>query len=83
MEDWPLAVCDGRTVKKSSLIEADVVRRDYISSNMFLKYDEDHKWHYLDKQQANEILIFKQFDTRIDVDARCKMVSELFPCPCY
>lgn len=81
VEDWPLAVCDGRTVKKSSLIEADVVRRDYVSSNMFLKYDEAHKWHYLDKQQMDEVLIFKQFDTRTDVDAHCEMVSKLLSCP--
>ena len=72
VEDWPLAVCDGRTVKQSSLVEADVVRRNYISSNIFLMYDQGQKWHYLHKQQSDEVLIFKQFDTRLDVSARRK-----------
>ena len=74
VEDWPLAVCDGSTVKNNSLVEADIVRRDYESSNIFLTYDTDHRWHYLDRQQADEVLIFKQFDTRADVKANCELL---------
>ena len=50
------------------------MRRDYESSNIFLTYDTDHKWHYLDRQQADEVLIFKQFDTRADVKANCELL---------
>ena len=79
VEDWPLAVCDGSTVKQSNLVEADVVRRDNVSSNMFLTYEKDHKWHYLEKHRADEVLIFKQFDTRTDVNARCKLITSVLP----
>ena len=57
------------------LIEVDVVRHDFISPNMFLTYEKRHKWHYLLKQRVDEVLIFKQFDTKPDIKARCKSDS--------
>ena len=30
---------------------------------MYMMHRENHKWYFLKKQDVNEVLIFKQFDT--------------------
>ncbi|MCJ1361286.1 hypothetical protein MMC16_000384 [Acarospora aff. strigata] len=75
VEDWPLAICDGSTIDMEDLIETDTVRRDYIGSNMFALHRETQAWYYLHKQQADEVLIFKQFDSHPDVEARCMLLE--------
>ena len=64
VEDWPLALCDGSTVSlQDDLVETDNIRRTYQSANMYMMHRENHKWCFLKKQDVNEVLIFKQFDT--------------------
>jgi hypothetical protein len=74
VEDWPLAVCDGSTVDDNDLLETDIVRRDFrehVGANMFALHRERYRWYYLSRQQPDEVLIFKQFDTESGVKARC------------
>ncbi|PSS22369.1 hypothetical protein M430DRAFT_137540 [Amorphotheca resinae ATCC 22711] len=73
VEDWPLAVCDGSTVDDNDLLETDIVRRDFrehVGANMFALHRERYRWYYLSRQQPDEVLIFKQFDTESGVKAR-------------
>jgi hypothetical protein len=72
VEDMPLAVCDGSTVRQGDLVETDHVRSSYIGSTMYLIDDERHRWHYVSKQTPDEVLVFKNFDSASDVAARCK-----------
>ena len=73
VEDWPLAVCDGTTVDASALVETDIVRIGSLSSNMFAMHRSRNRWYYLHQQKPGEVLIFKQFDTKSEVEARCEL----------
>lgn len=39
---------------------------------MYGLYSPDHKWYYLHHQTPEEILLFKIFDSDLDVPAKCK-----------
>ncbi|TEY29811.1 hypothetical protein BOTCAL_0918g00040 [Botryotinia calthae] len=78
VEDWPLALCDGSTVSlQDDLVETDNIRRTYQSANMYMMHRENHKWYFLKKQDVNEVLIFKQFDTEETQAEVCPHVSFL------
>lgn len=70
VEDWPLAVCDGRTVDGSDLVETDHVRRHYSGSTLYLMRNPAQRFYYMSKQSKNEVLIFKNFDSKPDVGAK-------------
>ncbi|KAI0892893.1 hypothetical protein F4806DRAFT_505357 [Annulohypoxylon nitens] len=69
--DWPLALCDGRTIRDSDLIECDHIRRHYIGSTMYLLDNPEHRWYYMSNQSPEEIMIFKNFDSSKCVGACC------------
>ncbi len=75
VEDWPLAICDGSTVKQSDLVEADHIRRHYMGSTMYLMPEENQKFYYMSRQNKEDVLIFKNFDSSPDVRARCKYTN--------
>ncbi|KFY05586.1 hypothetical protein V492_08433 [Pseudogymnoascus sp. VKM F-4246] len=64
VENWPLAVSDGSTIQESNLIETDRIRRNFTGCTMFLLHDERVKWHYMSRQDNNELLMFKSFDSK-------------------
>jgi hypothetical protein len=62
--DWPLAVCDARTVNlERDCIALDVVSRDFYTENYQLYPNDNYKWYYLNNQKADEVMIFRQTDT--------------------
>ncbi|KAI0153294.1 hypothetical protein GGR57DRAFT_513129 [Xylariaceae sp. FL1272] len=69
VEQWPLAVCDGRTVKFEDLVETDSIQQGSNSSVYYAKYAAGQKWYYLDRQTPEEALIFKHFDSDPGVSA--------------
>lgn len=72
MEDWPLAVCDGQTVDGRDLVETDHVRRQYSGSTLYLMRNPNQRFFYMSKQSKDEVLIFKNFDSKPEVKAKCK-----------
>jgi hypothetical protein len=57
-------MCDVQTVDSATdLIETDVIFRDGYTENMSVYSNPNMKWYYLNKQGAEEILIFRQSDT--------------------
>lgn len=72
MEDWPLAVCDGQTVDESDLVETDHVRRQYSGSTLYLMRNPNQRFFYMSKQCQDEVLIFKNFDSKSEVIAKRK-----------
>ncbi len=38
VEEWPLAFCDGRTVKEDDLVASDNIRSRYVGENLFARY---------------------------------------------
>ena len=73
VEDWPLAICDGSTVGSGDLVETDHVRRHYTGSTMYLKHNQSQRFYYMSSQSKNDVLIFKNFDSRRGVKGKCKL----------
>ena len=44
VETWPLALCDGRTVSQSSLVEADRIRRKYTGGTTWVLEEPGLEW---------------------------------------
>jgi len=75
IEEWPLAVCDSRTVNDRLMIatlrhaphrEEPSFEYSRQSETNHACYDSNHKWFYFSKMTQNEILIFKNYDTLKD-----------------
>jgi len=63
LTDWPLAVCDARTVEESDLIATDIVRRTVFNENYQVYYNEKQEWWYLSEQRSDEIMVFCQAES--------------------
>jgi len=64
LRDWPLALCDPRSVASTDLQARDTVKRDSFIETYQLHYNSGHKWYYLSDQMPNEALVFLQADSR-------------------
>lgn len=63
--DYPLALCDGRTVVPEKDLEPqDIIDRNEVLENVHIYHRPQHRWHYLSGQQDCELLVFRQADTR-------------------
>lgn len=69
VRNWPLAICDGRTVEPSDLVMADRVRRDFVSESVWSMENDQHKWYYLPEQKTDEVTLVKIVDTSTDVES--------------
>jgi hypothetical protein len=57
-------MCDVQSVNPATdLIDTDVIFREGHTENMSVYANPKMKWYYLNKQLADEILIFRQSDT--------------------
>ena len=83
VESFPLAVCDGRTIRPKDLVATDLVyegddggafsraqRPDSIGEVFNLAHNPEHGWFYFPRMEREEILLFKCFDSAIDGRAR-------------
>ncbi|CAK7237884.1 hypothetical protein SBRCBS47491_010190 [Sporothrix bragantina] len=62
--DWPLAVCDARTVDFArDTMAGDVVDRNQVFENTQVHFDERQMWYYLQNQTPDEVIIFKNADS--------------------
>lgn len=73
VKQWPLAVCDGSTVQTEKMIATDHVRRQYAGCTLYALSDPGMKWYYMKDQMDNEVLLFKNFDSRPNV-AKCNFL---------
>lgn len=62
--DWPLALCDVRSVKKGDIVPMDEVHANDVLESQQVIYRSSQRWHYLSNQQPYELLIFKAADWR-------------------
>ncbi|KAK9802077.1 putative Methyltransferase [Seiridium cardinale] len=64
--DWPLGLCDWRTVDRDSEVEhQDVVFNDRYSENARIYYGPKHQWYYFKDLQDDEVIVFRQSDSAI------------------
>jgi hypothetical protein len=81
VEDWPLAICDGRTVQQCDLVASDVVRRRYIGETLFVLHSPEYQWYYLPEQRKEEVTLLKIYDNSKDIEAKSMVIlplSDLF-----
>ncbi|KAF2736408.1 putative CmcJ-like methyltransferase [Polyplosphaeria fusca] len=65
LSDWPLAVCDSRTLNPpKNCIATDVVEREGYTENYQVYYHPDMKFHYISGQSDKEVMVFRQTDTK-------------------
>lgn len=62
----------------SDLVETDHVRRHYSGSTLYLMHNPAQRFYYMSQQSKNDVLIFKNFDSKSDVGAKCKDNSPFF-----
>jgi hypothetical protein len=68
--DMPLAVCDASTVKPEHLIATDLIYRNRVGEVYSVVYDAGHRWHYVPRMEADEVLLLKCYDSETDGRAR-------------
>jgi len=70
-QDLPLAVCDLRTVNPDDAVCADTIldfpgSRSGTREVMLFRFNRDHLWYVFEDMTADELLIFKAFDSSMD-----------------
>lgn len=67
LNDWPLTFCDASTVDTASDIEpADLLYPDLATENYQVYFRPQFKWYYLSNHRTDEMIVFKQADTKQD-----------------
>lgn len=86
-QDWPLAVCDGRTVTneetasntlfvvdkfpEGAALTAPVENEDQMIAATIFRYRPRHRWWYFSNMAADDVLLFKFQDSDHSVTWRC------------
>ncbi|KAL2036840.1 hypothetical protein N7G274_010383 [Stereocaulon virgatum] len=71
VEDCPLALCDGSTIRGSDLVICDNIQKTRLGETLLPLYNPDTKWYYLNGQHNDEVTVIKIFDSDADVAASC------------
>lgn len=73
---YPMAVCDGRSIDVSKLIETDMIRGDYTGTMLYPRYNvnDTYRWYYMSGQDIEDVLLFKGFDTKDD-GVKCRWLT--------
>lgn len=65
MTDWPLGLCDPKSIDASLDLEpTDLVFAQSMTETMNLYWRSSHRWYYLSHQLPTEATIFRQADCR-------------------
>jgi len=70
LRDAPLAVCDARSVDPGDLVPSDLVYRDRVGETYSVTYNPAHRWYYVPEMRADEALLLKCCDSKMDGRAR-------------
>lgn len=68
--NWPLALCDARSIDASDLVPADLVYADKVGETYSFVHNPSHRWFYFPELSPEEVLLLKIFDSRTDGTAR-------------
>lgn len=68
--DAPLALCDARTVSTLDMVAGEV-RYPHRTGDIYLmRHSPWHRWYFYSAMRRNEVLVFKQYDTRVNGTSR-------------
>lgn len=66
--DWPLALCDARTLHHTSdTVVADVVYHNRFTENEFVYHNKAQEWWYVSDLEDSEIIMFLQKDSNSSI----------------
>lgn len=75
-QDYPLALCDGRTVAANDLVPIDYLQdaggRDGVVRSWGCRYSPRHQWWFFPDMTLDEMIVFKGFDSTRP-DAPCTL----------
>lgn len=63
VEDWPLAICDARTVNTADLVELEFVTEELVKLSYLARWNEKYRFYYLSEMTNRDACIFKIFDS--------------------
>jgi hypothetical protein len=66
-QDWPLALCDARSVGEGKLAPTDIVYPDRRGEIYGLRHAPRQRWWYYPDMRLDEALLIKCYDSRTDV----------------
>ncbi|KAG0640046.1 hypothetical protein HOY80DRAFT_885307 [Tuber brumale] len=66
IEDHPLAVADYRSVNLEDLVATDLLYPGHTGETYSVLYNPGHRWYYKSRQQNDEVILIKCFDTKTD-----------------
>ena len=73
VRDWPLALCDVRTVNPGADLQAcDIIDPDFVSEEYLLHHAPEQKWCYLKDQMPNEVWVMLQTDSDGSIGLYCR-----------
>jgi len=70
LRDFPLAVCDARSVDAEDLVPSDIVYRDRTDELYWVTYNPAHRWFYVPEMRTDEAILIKCYDSQTDGRAR-------------
>ncbi len=70
IENFPLALCDASTTAAEDLIPVKRLAKDRTGEIQLATYNPKHKWFYFPHMTADEVLLFKTYDSAEDGRAR-------------
>lgn len=78
VEDVPLAVCDARSAAPGDFVETDIhhfgeddLEHPRHSGQIYsVRHNPRHRWYYVSRMRADEVLLLKNWDSRDDGTAR-------------
>jgi hypothetical protein len=70
VETSPLALCDAGSIAPADFIATDLVYPDRVGETYAVAYNPDHRWYYFPRQQRDETVLIKCYDSKDDGRAR-------------
>ena len=70
VENFPLALCDARSIEPGDLVPSDLVYRDKVGEVYSFLHHPRHDWWYFPRLTPEEVVLLKIYDSRVDGTAR-------------
>ena len=63
VEDFPLALCDTRSLKPADLVDTERRAPNHIGEIQLALHADEQRWFYFTEMRPDEVLLFKTFDS--------------------
>lgn len=70
VQSAPLTICDARSVANDDWVLCDLVYSDRVGEIYNLAHNVDHRWCYFPNMEADEVMMFKSYESMDDGRAR-------------